>query len=60
MSVMSDIDLLHRDGAVSQNDFIERGIAPDKAEAYASVVAEFDHASEPDGEGFFTVYCTGQ
>jgi len=37
---MSDLDLLHRDGAVTQNDFIERGIEPERAKAFASLVAD--------------------
>lgn len=44
MSVLSDLDLLYRDGAVTQNDFIERGISPDRAEAFAQIVA--DHEDE--------------
>jgi hypothetical protein len=40
MSVMSDLDLLHRDGAVTVNDFIERGIEPDRAKAFAEIVAD--------------------
>ena len=40
MSVMSDLDLLYRDGAVSQNDFIERGIEPERAKAFAELVAD--------------------
>lgn len=40
MSVMSDLDLLVREGAVTQNDFIERGISPDRAKAFAEIVAE--------------------
>jgi hypothetical protein len=76
MSVMSDLDLLHRDGAVTQNDFIERGVTVEKAEAYAGIVKltardvfgdsrltrdiEADKSDEPDSEGFYTVYCTGQ
>ena len=54
---MSDLDLLHRDGAVSQNDFIERGVAPDRAEAFAGIVSD-TRAEQLDHEGFYTVYIT--
>lgn len=43
MSVMSDLDLLYREGAVTVNDFIERGVSPERAEAYAGIVAERDY-----------------
>lgn len=64
MSVMSDLDILHRDGAVTQNDFIERGISPERAEAYARIVADrtdcniechcedHDYGNDPDGKAF--------
>jgi len=37
---MSNLDLLYREGAVSQNDFIERGIEPEQAKAFAELVAD--------------------
>lgn len=40
MSVMSDLDLLYRDGAVTQNDFIERGISPERAAVFARIVSD--------------------
>ncbi len=40
MSVFSNLDLLYRDGAVSQNDFIDRGIEPEQAKAFADLVAD--------------------
>lgn len=44
MSVLSDLDLLYRDGAVTENDFIERGIPSERAKAFAEMIA--DHEAE--------------
>lgn len=47
MSVLSELDLLYRDGAVTQNDFIERGISPDRAKAFAQIVADTKAEQSP-------------
>jgi len=46
MSKMSDIDLMHREGEKTAEDFEARGFSPEESVVMAGIIAEADKARE--------------